>query len=104
MGTGVVGRIEGHFLVTLCVGDLTVHLVGQVPQEANAVLHKLAKDRQFLKMGIQVTEMQEFGSCVHKNKQVQDLGTRIWGWGHPTAATHSGCEQEPICPLLTDGH
>lgn len=43
VGPGVVGGDQGRLLVALGVGDLPVDLVGQVPQQAHAVLHQLGR-------------------------------------------------------------
>lgn len=57
MGAGVVGSTEGGLLIALRMGDLAVHLIGEVPQEADTVLHQLAAENgQRLKLGIMGTE------------------------------------------------
>lgn len=48
MGPSVVGRDKGRLLVALCMGDLTVDLVGQVPQQAHTVLHQLGREPECL--------------------------------------------------------
>lgn len=48
MGPSVVGRGKGRLLVALGMGDLTVDLVGQVPQQAHAILHQLGREPERL--------------------------------------------------------
>lgn len=48
VGPSVVGRGKGRLLVALGMGDLTVDLVGQVPQQAHAILHQLGREPERL--------------------------------------------------------
>ena len=43
---GTVGDAGRRLLVALCLRDLPVNLVGQVPKEADAVLDKLGSQRK----------------------------------------------------------
>lgn len=49
MGPGIVGGDKGRLLVAFSVGDLTVDLVGEVPQQAHAILHQLGREPECLR-------------------------------------------------------
>lgn len=87
LGARAIGRIERGFLVVLCIGDLTVHLVGQVPQEADTVFHQLAKRQRTFQLKVRLRRSQGpwqagLGVFSPEGKEPQE-DARQWGTNLP---------------------
>lgn len=84
MGFSIVGRGKGRLLVALGMGDLTVDLVGQVPQQAHTILHQLGREperlTETLGAALQVCERgpDSAFSLKLKENSSQDLTQADW--------------------------